>query len=100
MSHWDATRGASGYVADRCNCWFDAYQAINGVCPVVDMEFVHCEHTVAPVVCTGEAEEELEVFEEPEEETEGEEPTPPDPTPPSVMPSRGRRRRNVHDRRY
>ena len=85
MTHCDATREVSGYVADRCNCWFDAYEAIYGVCPDVDTEFVHCEHTVEPVVCTGEVEEE--------------QPSQPDPTPGSGPPSRGRRRRNVHDRR-
>jgi hypothetical protein len=37
---------------DRCNCWFDAYEAIYGACPVVDMTFTTCGGTVAPTVCT------------------------------------------------
>ena len=53
MSHCDVTRGANNaVVGDHCNCWFDAYQAIYGVCPVVDTEFKHCDNTVAPTVCT------------------------------------------------
>lgn len=54
MEHCDVIRetaGAEGGV-DRCNCWFDAYAAIYGACPVVDMTFTTCPNTVAPVVCT------------------------------------------------
>merc|ERR1719412_854277 len=86
MTHCDTTRAVSGYVDVRCNCWFDAYQAIYGTCPVVDMEFGHCEHTVAPVVCT--AESEVEAGEkEGEEETDNGMPDLPE------MPSRGGRGR-------
>ena len=53
MDHCDVTRASSGAeFGDHCNCWFDAYQAIWGVCPVVDTEFRHCQSTVAPTVCT------------------------------------------------
>ena len=65
MSHCDATREASGYVDHRCNCWFDAYEAIYKVCPVVDMEFAHCSNTEAPVVCTGISGDEDEEPEDP-----------------------------------
>jgi len=56
MTHCDGTRDASGGVGKRCNCWFDAYEAIYGACPVVDEEFQHCDLTTAPTVCTGESE--------------------------------------------
>ena len=62
MEHCDAIREAAGAIidqtlgTDRCNCWFDAYAAIYGVCPVVDMDFITCPGTVAPTVCTGEDE--------------------------------------------
>jgi len=53
MDHCDVTRDAAGSeLGDHCNCWFDAYQAIYGECPVVDSEFKHCEFTTAPTVCT------------------------------------------------
>ena len=58
-SHCDAIREAAmeadvAWVlgVDRCDCWFDAYEAIYGVCPVVDMEFYTCPGTAAPTVCT------------------------------------------------
>jgi len=59
MEHCDAIREAAGAIidqtlgTDRCNCWFDAYAAIYGACPVVDMEYTTCSGTVAPTVCTG-----------------------------------------------
>merc|ERR1711874_611327 len=98
MDHCDVTREASGgALGKRCNCWFDAYEAIYGICPVVDMEFEHCDLTVAPTVCTEvfEVVEEEVVEEGGEEGTDDDLPNPPDvePTPPSGMPDRGRRRR-------
>ena len=55
MDHCDVTREVSGAdFGDHCNCWFDAYQAIYGACPVVDTEFKHCPNTVAPTVCVDE----------------------------------------------
>jgi len=78
-----ATAGATGGV-DRCNCWFDAYKAIYGVCPNVDMTFTQCSGTIASSDCaddgsTGELPEEVE---DPEEPTEAPEAT-------SEMPEKG-----------
>ena len=55
MEHCDVIRATAEATAgtDRCNCWFDAYEAIYGACPVVDMTFTTCAGTVAPTVCTG-----------------------------------------------
>ena len=51
MGHCDEIREIAGAVkgVDRCNCWFDAYKAIYGECPVVDMDFTVCSKTVASV---------------------------------------------------
>jgi len=53
MAHCDVIRAAAGATAgvDRCNCWFDAYNALYGECPKFDMTFTTCSGTVAPVDC-------------------------------------------------
>jgi len=53
MEHCDTIRAAAGATAgvDRCNCWFDAYNALYGECPKFDMTFTTCSGTVAPVDC-------------------------------------------------
>lgn len=53
MEHCDVIREAAQAVldVDRCNCWFDAYKAIYGECPVVDMEFTECPGTTVSVDC-------------------------------------------------
>lgn len=55
MTHCDDIRGVVGAVSDtedvdvpedeevRCNCWFDAYKALYGSCPVFDMPFSACD---------------------------------------------------------
>lgn len=54
MEHCDIMReiAVATKGVDRCNCWFDAYEALYGACPVVDMTFTTCAGTVAPTVCT------------------------------------------------
>jgi len=78
MDHCDAIREAAGYKdGERCNCWFDAYNAIYEKCPVVAMEFTTCEKTVAPAECTGPAvEDDGEGCEG--DDTDNELPSPPD----------------------
>ena len=79
MDHCDGTRETSGAESgDHCNCWFDAYQAIYGACPVVDTEFKHCPNTVAPTVCV--------------DESNVDEPSPPEQPSPPGKPSGPRRR--------
>jgi len=53
MEHCDTMRATAGATmgVDRCNCWFDAYNAIYGECPKFDMTFTTCSETVAPVDC-------------------------------------------------
>jgi len=53
MEHCDVIRAAAGATGgvDRCNCWFDAYNALYGECPKFDMTFTTCSGTVAPVDC-------------------------------------------------
>lgn len=54
MEHCDtirATAGADAAAGDRCNCWFDAYAALYGACPVVDTVFTTCSNTAAPTAC-------------------------------------------------
>jgi len=53
MEHCDVIRETAGAEkgVDRCNCWFDAYEAIYGECPVFDMPFTTCTNTVAPKKC-------------------------------------------------
>ena len=52
--HCTAIRTTAGNViGERCNCWFDAYKALYGKCPVFDMEFTTCPNTVAPIECAG-----------------------------------------------
>ena len=53
MEHCDTIRAtAAAGEGDRCNCWFDAYEALYGACPVVDTTFTTCAQTTAPTVCT------------------------------------------------
>ena len=54
MEHCDVIRDTAGAVkdVDRCNCWFDAYEALYGVCPVFDMEFTTCSSTVGTTKCS------------------------------------------------
>lgn len=55
MDHCDtirATAGADAAVGDRCNCWFDAYAALYGACPVVDVAFTTCANTASPTTCS------------------------------------------------
>lgn len=55
MTHCDGSRSNAGSSkGDRCNCWFDAYKAIYGRCPVVDQTFTHCPNTIASVDCANE----------------------------------------------
>lgn len=53
MEHCDAIREAAGWIndGDRCNCWFDAYKAIYGECPVVDGDFITCGLTNGSTDC-------------------------------------------------
>ena len=53
MEHCDAIREAAGWLndGDRCNCWFDAYKAIYGECPVVDADFITCGLTSGSTEC-------------------------------------------------
>merc|ERR1711974_81334 len=53
MEHCDGMREVAHGTAgvDRCNCWFDAYNALYGECPKFDMTFTTCSGTVAPVDC-------------------------------------------------
>ena len=53
MEHCDTMRATAGATVgvDRCNCWFDAYKALYGVCPTIDMTFTTCSGTTAPVDC-------------------------------------------------
>jgi uncharacterized protein YciU (UPF0263 family) len=94
MEHCDAMRELAGATkgVDRCNCWFDAYNALYGECPKFDMTFTTCPGTVAPVDCAGAEPTDtsnLETIEEPVEPEEPEEPVAPEqPTTPS-MPAKG-----------
>ena len=95
--HCDATRVLAGSVlGQRCNCWFDAYEALYGECPAVDMDFEHCALTTAPSVCANVAKVDTSDVvcstdtepEAPEEPEEPEVPSPPEPpSPPSGKPS-------------
>ena len=84
MDHCDAVRETAGATkgVDRCNCWFDAYQAIYGECPNVDMAFTACSGTVATTVCADDVDEGSEEAAEPEPEPEEPEPEAPEPTAP------------------
>ena len=53
MDHCDAIREAAQHVDEHCNCWFDAYKAIYGVCPAVDIAFGECAGTTVATECTG-----------------------------------------------
>ena len=52
MDHCDAIREAAQHVDEHCNCWFDAYKAIYGACPVVDIAFGECAGTTVATECT------------------------------------------------
>jgi len=54
MTHCDSIRETAGATVgvDRCNCWFDAYKALYGVCPTIDMTFTACSGTTVSVDCS------------------------------------------------
>ena len=54
MDHCDAIRETAGAgEGDRCNCWFDAYEALYDACPVIiDTTFKACPGTTPATMCT------------------------------------------------